>query len=180
MEAAQEKLRRVSRAMTVIFRIAAAAAGVCAALCVGGIGVLVWGGEERKRSFLASYDVTANNGTVLHIAPRQLGLMFLFAAVETVLLTALFWLIARIFRGVAESLTPFTLQTARRVELAAGLLVVMGFAGGFSDAVTDYFTLGEFTWGVDLPVLLGGAVVFCLALAFRYGCELQRLSDETL
>ncbi len=98
-------------------------------------------------------------------------------------MTVIIAFIYDIFCSIGKSFTPFTIKITRRIKQIAVISIVLSLRnclGGFSDALVDYYTIGELTWRINFAGLLSGMVILCLALIFRYGCELQQQSDETL
>lgn len=60
------------------------------------------------------------------------------------------------------------------------IAVVLSIVGSYSDALIDYYTIGELTWRVNVIGLIIGMIIYCISFIFSYGCDLQQESDETL
>jgi len=176
----QRKISNISKTMALIFKIAGIITGIASVLAVCAICILVFSNGEMKQSFLDAFKVTANNGTVIGITSGSLLVMFFFMLLNTSLMTIITVFVYDIFCTIGKSFTPFTMSIANRIKQIAMISIVLGLVGGFSDALVDYYTIGELTWRIDFAGLLSGMVILCLALVFRYGCDLQRQSDETL
>lgn len=77
----------------------------------------------------------------------------------------------RIFRCVGEGTTPFVPDTSRRLRKIGLLILILGFFRGFPGPVDPLAIIDGFIYAF---------ILFCLALVFDYGCELQKEIDETL
>ena len=63
MKPGQEKIIRMSKKIMIVLRLGFIVSNVIAILSLIAIGILVFSGEDTKSSFLAAFNVTANNGT---------------------------------------------------------------------------------------------------------------------
>ena len=180
MNATQLKISSASRKMTVILKIGGIITGIAALLALFAICVLVFAENEVRQSFLSAFNVTANNGTIIRIAPRPLLLMFILLLVNTAFLAVIIFLVHAIFNDIGKGCTPFSRQNTMRIKGVAIASVILSLIGGFSDAFVDYYTIGELTWSINIVGLITGMAIYCIALIFDYGCDLQRQSDETL
>jgi len=180
MNVNQRKISNISKIMALVFKIAGFATGIISILAICAIGILLFSNAEMKQSFMDAFQVTANNGTVISIASSSLLVMFFFMLINASLMTVIIAFVYDIFCSIEKSFTPFTVKVTNRIKQIAIISIVLSLIGGFSDALVDYYTIGELTWRIDFVRLLSGMVILCLALIFRYGCDLQQQSDETL
>lgn len=176
----QRKISIISKIMALIFKIAGIVTGIISALAICAICILAFTNGEVKQSFIDAFKVTANNGTIISITSDSLLVMFFFMLINTSLMTLIIAFVYDIFCNIGKSFTPFTIKVANRIKQIAIIFIVLSLIGGFSNALVDYYTIGELTWRIDFAGLLSGMVILCLALIFRYGCDLQKQSDETL
>lgn len=176
----QKKINSISKTMALVFKIAGVITSILSALAICAICILLFSDGEIKHSFMDAFIVTANNGTVIGITPNSLLVMFFFMLINTSLMTIIIVFVYDIFCSIGKSFTPFTVKIAGRIKQIAIIFIVASLIGGFSDALVDYYTIGELSWRIDFTGLLSGMVILCLALIFRYGCDLQQQSDETL
>ena len=176
----QRKINTISKVMALVFKIAGIFTSIVSVLAIFAICILFFSNGEVKQSFMDAFEVTANNGTVISITSNSLLVMFFFMLINTSLMTVIIAFIYDIFCSIGKSFTPFTIKITRRIKQIAVISIVLSLIGGFSDALVDYYTIGELTWRINFAGLLSGIVILCLALIFRYGCELQQQSDETL
>ncbi|MDO5400957.1 MAG: hypothetical protein Q4F17_08265 [Eubacteriales bacterium] len=103
-------------------------------------------------------------------------------AVRQVLLVLAVAQLAKVFRSVSRSGTPFALSHVRPLwrvfYLALALFLVdivkNGFEGPMAAGVAGYRLQISLGWVAAL------ALVECSLSIFRYGCQLQQESDETL
>lgn len=176
----QLKIKNTSRYIAVLLKIGLAVLIMIALLALAAIGILLFSSGHTRASFLAAFQVTANNGTVLEIAPRPLLIMFLFMLVDTLLIMAAVFFIHGIFRDLQNGCTPFTRQNTVRIQFVAAITIVLSIVGGCSDALVDYYTIGGLKWQINAIGLISGLIIYCISFIFRYGCDLQQASDETL
>lgn len=180
MNPTESKIRNVSKKMSVVLKVGGIITSIISLLAVIAICILVFSSESTRLSFLTAFDITANNGTVISLTTQSLLVMFSWMIVDSVLLTVIIYFVYAIFRDMGKGCTPFSHKNTTRIKQIAIVSIVLSFIGGFSDALVDYYTIGKLTWNVDFAGLLVGVVIYCLALIFHYGCELQKQSDETL
>jgi len=180
MKPSQEKVRNASIKITVILKLGLVVSVITAISALAAIGILLFSGEDMRSSFLKAFDVTANNGTTISIAPQPLLVMFVFMLADAVLISAVIFMVHGVFDEIKKGGTPFSRCNIARIQKAAVIVVVLSVVGSYSDALVDYYTIGELTWRVHLSGLVMGMTVYCISLIFGYGCDLQQESDETL
>lgn len=176
----QEKMKNTSKKITVILKLGFLVSNILMLLALAAIGILQFSGKELKASFLAAFDVTANNGTVISISPQALVTMFAFMLIDTILIAAMIFIIHSIFNDINKEGTPFLHRNATRMKYISIIAIILSIVGGYSDALVDYYTIGQLTWRVDIIGLIIGVIIYCISLIFSYGCDLQQESDETL
>ena len=110
---------------------------------------------------------------------------------STALITCLFlaitlFITGRIFWDISRDCSPFSMKHVKKLKLIAKLLVILTLLKPICRAVS---TLLFSSWGgesemmlisFDIGTLVFAAVLYCLALIFEYGAELQQQADETL
>ena len=80
----------------------------------------------------------------------------------------------------AESISADMRRLGWLVLIAGGVLSVIGLFGQQRIVVASDETFAMNTHQIDLTFLVVSAILFLFSYIFRYGEELQRLSDETL
>ncbi len=180
MEQNRLKIRNASKRMTIILRIGGVISGIIAMLALTGICILIFSNEETKLSFLSAFHVTANNGTIINIHLQELLLMFAFMLVDAILITIIILFVHAIFNHIQKEDTPFSHQNTIRIKKIAIITIILSIVGSYSDALVDYYTIGQLTWKINIVGLIVGIIIYCISLIFDYGCELQQQSDETL
>lgn len=76
MKPSQEKIMNMSKKISIVLKLGFIVSNVIVILSIVAIGILVFSGEDIKSSFLAAFNVTANNGTTISIAAQSLLVMF--------------------------------------------------------------------------------------------------------
>ena len=180
MNATQLKIMNASRRMTVILKITGILTGIAAVLILIAIGILIFSKEALKQSFVSAFHVTANNGSTIYIASQSLLIMFCFALIDAILMTIIIFFVHAIFNDIEKHCTPFFHQNTVRIKRIAVITIVMSVIGSFSDALVDYYTIGELTWRINIIGLMIGLIIYWIGFIFNYGCDLQQLSDEIL
>ncbi len=180
MEAVQAKIGKVSGIMRVALKIIGILLGVFGFLVLAALGILMFSQGQLRDSLVAAYDIRVHSGAVISLTAESLRIIFAFAVLNLALLRLIAHFLYKIFGEMEESRSPFSQKNAVRIKGIAIVSVVLSFVSGFSEALVDYYTLGRLTWGINLVVLLTGVTIYCLAIIFQYGFELQRESDETL
>ena len=120
---------------------------------------------------------------------EQFGMTFwqtvLFGATlvaTLVLVTVTFGIIFWVMRRMSRDYSPFTERNVRLITILSVIYLVM------PAVLTVSLCTGESDWTliavaaaiIFLPSLFVAALLYMLALVFRYGCWLQKESDETL
>lgn len=180
MKSNQEKIKNVSRKISIVLKLGFIVSNIIAILALIAIGILVFSGEDMKSSFLAAFNVTANNGTTISIEARSLLSMFAFMLIDTILISLIIFFVYAIFNEMAKGYTPFLHGNTIRIKKIAIIAAVLSIVGSYSDALVDYYTIGELTWRVNVIGVIVAIIIYCISLIFSYGCDLQKESDETL
>ncbi len=176
----QLKIKSTSRFIAVLLKIGIVVLTVTALLALMAIGILLFSSEHTKSSFLAAFRVTANNGSILEIAPKSLLIMFLFMLLDTLLILLAVLIVHGIFQDLQSGYTPFIHKNTVRIKFIASITIIISLIGSYSDALVDYYTIGELSWHINAVGLISGLVIYCISFIFGYGCDLQQASDETL
>ena len=180
MKSSQEKIRSMSKTISIVLKLGFIVSNVIVILSLIAIGILVLSGEETKLSFLAAFNVTANNGTTISIAAQSLLVMFAFMLIDTILISLAIFFVYAIFDKIRKGFTPFTHENTTRIKKVAIITAILSIVGSYSDSLVDYYTIGELTWRVNIIGMIVAIIVYCISLIFSYGCDLQKESDETL
>ena len=180
MKPSQEKIRSMSKKISIVLKLGFIVSNVIVILSLIAIGILVLSGEETKLSFLAAFNVTANNGTTISIEAQSLLIMFAFMLIDTILISLAIFFVYAIFDKIRKGFTPFTHENTTRIKKVAIITAILSIVGSYSDLFVDYYTIGELTWRVNIIGMIVAIIVYCISLIFSYGCDLQKESDETL
>lgn len=180
MKTNQLKIKNASRRITVILKIGGIISIFITIMALAAICILTLSGEEMKSSFISAFNVTANNGTTISIASQSLLFMFSFMLVDTILITILIFLVHAIFSNIEKECTPFVRENAMRIKKIAIITFILSVVGSYSDALVDYYTIGELTWRANITGLIISMIIYSISLIFDYGCDLQQEVDETL
>lgn len=180
MKPSQEKIKNTSKKIGIVLKFGFIVSNVIAILSLIAIGILVFSGEDTKSSFLAAFNVTTNNGTAISIEARSLLVMFAFMLIDTMLISLAIFFVYAVFDEIRKGFTPFSHENTARIKKIAIIVAILSIVGSYSDALVDYYTIGELTWRVNIIGLIVAIIIYCISLIFSYGCDLQRESDETL
>ena len=180
METNQQKIRNVSKRISIVLKLGFIVSNVIVILSLIAIGILVFSEDNTKSSFLAAFNVTANNGTTISIEARSLLIMFIFMLIDTILISLVILFVYPVFDEIRKGFTPFSHGNTVRIKRIAIIVAILSIVGSYSDSLVDYYTIGELTWRVNIIGMIVAIIIYCISLIFSYGCELQRESDETL
>lgn len=180
MKPSQEKIMSMSKKISIVLKLGFIVSNVIVILSLVAIGILVFSGEDIKSSFLAAFNVTANNGTTISIAAQSLLVMFAFMLIDTILISFAIFFVYAIFNEIRKGFTPFSHENTTRIKKIALLAAILSIVGSYSDALVDYYTIGELTWRINIIGIIVAIIIYCISLIFSYGCDLQKESDETL
>lgn len=180
MNIIETKISNASRRISVLLKTGSFVMLIVTALAVLGMGILSFTSTETKASFLAAFNTTASNGETLEIIPEHLFVMFVFMMLYSVCMCIVLYSTHLLFRDVSKEHTPFMHKHIVRIKRIAITVIGISILGSCSDGLFDLFTVNELAWRIDFSGIILGVIIYCLALFFDYGCELQRQSDETL
>lgn len=97
MKPSQEKIMRISKKISIVLKLGFIVSNVVVILSLIAIGILVFSEEDIKSSFLAAFNVTANNGTTISIEAQSLLVLFAFMLIDTILLSSAIFFVDAIF-----------------------------------------------------------------------------------
>lgn len=180
MNMIETRISKTSKHISDFLKIGSLVMLIVMALAVFGICILSFSGTETKASFLAAFNTTASNGITLEIIPQHLFMMFISMILYSACLCVVFYSTHLLFKDVSREHTPFNHKHTIRIKRIAIMVIVLSIIGSFSDGLFDLFTISEMAWRIDFNGIILGMIIYCLALFFDYGCELQRQSNETL
>lgn len=114
-------------------------------------------------------------GSVIEICLFFKSLFLLVVSIWIIIITF------RLLKSLKAEETPFTHANGRLIRNLSFLLIALGLA----DSIFIFFSNVFITHDYNDPdtkgtVFAAGLVLYCISLVFRYGCELQQESDETL
>lgn len=196
-----DKMKKTAKGLDVFFKILQgfALAGIIVTLILNAVGLAV--GYDRIVD-TGDMNVTVNAGGLLiraedmvfEVMEVRRAVLLLSAVMLVSLITA--WIGLRLVRQILEPMKegePFRSGTADRIKrmgwfvIASGLLVNVFEAavkGMLARAIIASSAEGPVIYGVehrmDLGFIVTAFIIFLFSYIFRYGEELQRLSDETL
>ena len=174
MAVIQEKIKKTSKGIAVALQVISILVIVVVALsALSFIAFLVpdaWFLSSLKEQVMAS-----------HAADTALFLLFFAAvAVMLALVAAVLRLLYRIFKDIGRECTPFAAKHVGRIKWIALLSLAASIAGSAVNALSGRILYGVGQWNIEPIWFLFAAIILCFAYIFDYGCQLQRLSDETL
>ena len=162
------RLKKFSRGSSVLLLLVTVLLVMSTATLAIGIAAILM----EPSSFADEFGLTS-----CQIAAFGIGLIAAMALIAATF-AILFW----IMRSISREYSPFTVRNARRLTVLSAVYVVfpVPLTASMVSGVTDPGTALVIVLIAFTPFLLIAATVYMLALVFRYGCFLQRESDETL
>ena len=111
----------------------------------------------------------------------------LLNTIITAVVLAVLFIASGMLKSLKSGYTPFTKVNVKRLKVISILLIaiepIQMIFGGIFNALRPLTASGEKIVSVTSMggmVIVLGLIVFCIALVFEYGIELQTQSDETL
>lgn len=159
------KIKRISKSMLLFIRV------LIIAVVIGGLYFTI-------KNFSINYD----NGLF-----REIMALFI-SSLNALLIISILAVVCMLLKSIEKEYTPFNRSNVKKLKILSFLLLMfeplyfisMKVVGAIrplilenGQRVTSFISFG----GVFFAL---GLVVFCLALVFEYGIELQKQSDETL
>jgi hypothetical protein len=182
MNETKEKIKQVSRKVITITKVGYVFCALGIFGCI--IGSVICGYiayTDQAKQFLSDHpeilehlSTDIDTGSLLHIRNSVLAYADYRTAFSNMMVEclggilglaltiAVFHYISKVFKKIVESDTPFTYEIMKNLKVMFILITVI--------CVMNSLVLG----------LVVGFILMCLYYIFRYGCELQTESDETL
>jgi len=171
------KISAASRQAAALLRIARVIVLGIAGLLLIVITILLSGGALRI-SLLDTLRV--NDGYPIQMDTAKAILTCLFGILSLAAVYLLLTELYRLFDRMAHAETPFEQTGVARLKRTALLSFLLFLLHFVLDAVLLWILTRQFWLNPDLTQLLLSFIVYCFALMFDYGCQLQKQSDETL
>lgn len=124
--------------------------------------------------FMAGFNATDPEYTVDYFSFFN-SLLLLFISIWIIVIAF------KLLKSLKTDETPFTEANGRHIRNLAFLLICIDPVNFIFALISNFFSGQGFSDNsVNGTVLAAGLVLYCISLVFRYGCELQQESDETL
>lgn len=116
------------------------------------------------------------------MTPGQIAVFGIGLVVAMGLIAATFAILFWIMHSISREYSPFTAKNVRRLTVLSAIFVIIPalLTASMVSGMTDLGAALVIALIAFIPFLLVAATIYMLALVFRYGCFLQRESDETL
>ena len=178
MNVIQKRIQGTSRVIAVITKILYILAIV--AVCIGATGVIWRMISPESSSF-----------TLGHVKVMSPVLFATNYGITTDLFTgianqsffiAILILTNRIFKDISHEYTPFLSKNIIRMKKIAMLLLINNYISPYIDmAIGKSISLTQAnSLDFSSEMIILAVVIYCFALIFQYGADLQQQSDETL
>ncbi len=178
MNAIQEKIKRISKFIAIITKILYITGIVM--VCVGLAGDLWYVISPESGSFTV--------GHVRVLSPMQfasdfnVGLDLFTNIAAQCFFIAVLIITYRIFKDISRDSSPFMPKNISRMKKIAILLFVSSVVSPAVNAAVGKslsLTNAE-SMNYSSEIIILSVIIYCFALIFQYGAELQQQSDETL
>lgn len=163
------RLKRMCGGLYYVLLIVSVAMIIVAVMMVAALGLLI-ADPSLAADFELEVDITSGSAAT---AVALVAVLVLFC------LVVVFELMS-IAKSIYREYTPFTKKNVTRLEtLALVCLLLPVLLSPLMYVLTGDLTVSDVVI-TCLGSMITAAVFYCLALVFRYGCWLQKESDETL
>jgi hypothetical protein len=174
MNAAQMKIQKTSRVVSIITKILYVFLIIIISVEVIGVGWIAALPDSslNLRNLPINFPAVFNGGA----STKQMAFPLLVYAIEQTFVLFVLILTHKIFKDISREYTPFLEKNFKRMKKIALILL-------FSSL--QPFSFGEpgslnINIGPDYELLIFAGIVYFFALIFQYGSMLQQQSDETL
>mgnify|MGYP002624554176 CR=1 FL=1 len=123
--------------------------------------------------------IQAKTGKKVFTGNKLVGSM-ISAVLYLAAITAMLYMLKALMKALKTCDTPFAENVVKGIERFGWSLIPVIVLSMFTEAMWQRVISGVFELSLNLEGILVLAVVFILAMVFRYGAELQKESDETL
>jgi hypothetical protein len=181
-------LQRFGRVGAVILKVVRILLYVACAVILGGLVLtMAFGDGLMSAPFINGFEmqVRLSGATVFSTSASDFASQAC-AVLVSLLVSAILQLLVlifagRVFRELARGVTPFSPENVWSFKAIAVAVALMSIVPGIVVLITQ-IVLGMpgMSFGFDGMYLVIALVVYCLALVFDYGTDLQTLQDETL
>ncbi len=175
-----DKIQKASKGMAKFLHILYVINIAVMVLIALGLLSLVFYGTDRLESSLA---LSVRGGMRTPLDPNNINNFIITMIGLVIALIALIVILkhtTRIFRDIGNGETPFTKKQIDRIKRISITLLIMWAVEHLTVVIWAYTTSWTYPMHLDFRTFLMAFIVYCFALIFEYGCELQQLSDETI
>lgn len=180
MKTTKDKIKNLSKLVCIGLNIAFSLMCVAAFLCLVGFCIAGFTSPQLRQSFSSAFDVTGKNGATITIDVLSLQIIMACALAFTLMYSVQFFVLKRIFKDISIDGNVFCPKHTKRIKIFAGIVIAVNILEVLLENIVSYFTVNEFSFGLELGGVLLGLLLYCVAIIYDYGCELQQQSDETL
>ena len=182
MNETRQKIAKTSGLVAIVLKIGIIITTIGIGAVMIGLGVLVFADADVARSLHDAVMITNKGVPTTEIAISNMIPLVALLIVQLAMVFVVLLIIHRIFTTISREHTPFMVVNVKRMKQVAILLLVMeSVEGTLGFIVQRVVTVqGLYNYSIDLTWVLIAGVIYCIALIFDYGCQLQQQSDETL
>ncbi len=132
----------------------------------------------------ADMPITAHDnitGAEVEVTPLYMLTTGSFAVATLIIGSVVFLLSEKVLNTVKTESTPFVAENVKRIKAIAILTAITGVVPSWISQIVSLFG-GNKDIFIDVSVdkIVIGLVIWCVALIFEYGVNLQQRDDETL
>lgn len=176
----QQKIAKTSKVVAIVLKVGFILIAIAMGMLLLGMVILGFSNTELSQSLQQTFNITVQNASAVGIAVRNLVMVFGLGMIELAIIFMIFRTMYKIFRAISLDHTPFRSENAKSMKKIAILIIVMGLVDSVASFLADKLLGPQADFGIDFMWLVMAAVIYCIALIFDYGCQLQQQSDETL
>ena len=186
MDTTQQKIAKTSKVISTLLFIGCVLTGIAIIIfiCVLGATFLP-GASTGNNSFVLQLQANMippiiRGVGLLSLSVQQMRIIISFGIVQCGLMLAMLYTLRSIFAGISEDDTPFEKKHVKRIKWVALFTLLMSVASDIFNGIVYIFIFGGESWSITVELPMVAVAIYCIALVFDYGCQLQQQSDETL
>ncbi len=127
-------------------------------------------------------EAAAEDAAGVEAAPMTAAdrILFVNSLAIIVLIIAVIIMAFKIMRNLSTGESPFTEQNSNRIKKLSVTMLSVGVVEFATFVILQFFDGYEGMGFFSGTTFITGVILYCISLVFRYGCELQQESDETI
>jgi len=180
MNEVKQKIAKTSKVVAVVLKVCFILAIAAIVTLLLGMGFLTLAGSGLSTSLQQALTIAASGTSAASIAVSNLVIVFGMGIILLMATFMVLFTLHKLFINISCEHTPFTKVNVKIMKKVAIWTVIMCFVDFIANGISDKLLTSETTFTLNFIWLVVAAAIYCIALIFDYGCQLQQEADEIL